>query len=196
MVSVTHPSLSVNDTITFKLMKRLRGSLIAYPASETLRDDDQVIFNMSEKASQNVHCKLLLADKQEVMSIIERERCELEVSLAEDENCPERCFIQEALELLQAREKEIFNQIEKELPNVGNETLNLMRNCTESCPSINNSKENCEKYEHVGGKVSLDNNVIESSNITVEDLDISQPRLPNQQVNKYFYFYQGKDTFN
>ncbi|KAI4460953.1 ring finger 10 family member [Holotrichia oblita] len=187
VVSITHPSLTVNDLITFKLMKRLRGSLIAYPAEETIRENDQVIFNMSEKETANIYCKLLLADKNEVLAIIDRERCELQVAFAEDENCPERCFIQEALELLQARENTIFNQLDNKYEKLCSGVSG------ESSDKQHDRITNRERNESVGSeKLDNDDALVENTNITVEDLDISQSKVNNQQV-KYFYFYQASD---
>ncbi|GJQ75603.1 hypothetical protein Trydic_g17683 [Trypoxylus dichotomus] len=191
VVSIIHPSLTVNDMITFKLMKRLRGSLIAYPVGETIREDDQIIFNMSEKEVPNIHCKLLLADRSEVLTIIERERCELQVYLAEDDNNPEKCFIQEALRLLQIRENAVFNQLDSETHNVKCDVLCSVANEVVS-DSSKESKTNREKNESISENFNTHDCTLED-NITVEDLYISQPKVLNNQQVKYFYFYQASD---
>ncbi|KRT83186.1 zinc finger protein, partial [Oryctes borbonicus] len=192
VVSIIHPSLTVNDMITFKLMKRLRGSLIAYPVGETIRDDDQVIFNMSEKEVSNIHCKLLLADKNEVLTIIERERCELQASLAEDENSPEKCFIEEALRLLQARENAVFSELDSETHNVKCDVLYPVASENQRVNLKENIK-NREKNDSICENLDTNDSVVEQGNINVEDLDISQPKIPSNQQVKYFYFYQASD---
>lgn len=178
--------------ITFKLMKRLRGSLIAYPAGEVIREENETVFNMSEKEATNIHCKLLLADKDEVLTIIDRERRELLTSMTEDENFSEGCFIQEALTLLQIRETAVFNQLGSEIQNVKCNVLDLVSKPQSS--DISKDKLENDICERINSK-SLDcgNYIVEHENITVEDLDISQSKIQNyRDVHKYFYFYQGK----
>lgn len=83
-------------------MKRLRGGLFAYPADdETHRDD--VIFNVTDANIKGCYSKLLLANAENILDIIDKEATELEVQMAQDENCPEKCFIEEAVRLLDRR---------------------------------------------------------------------------------------------
>lgn len=182
MISITHPSLGINDIITFKLMKRLRGSLIAYPADEII-NEEETIFNMSQKEAANIYCKLLLADNNEVITIINRERVELQTLLAEDENCPERCFIQEALDLLQLRENVVFGQLDVVAENIKSDASTIKGH--------GQKIENRERYESVSSE--SDYLVAENLNVVEDNLNTSQSRMHNNPpINKYSYFYQGK----
>ncbi|XP_074029402.1 E3 ubiquitin-protein ligase RNF10 isoform X2 [Leptinotarsa decemlineata] len=103
VVALPYSTFNVTETITFKLMKRLKGSLIAYPIDADVKEGD-VIFNMSEKNVQDVYSKLLLAKKEDILLICSREYNELTKQLAEECDSTERCFIEEAITLLQERE--------------------------------------------------------------------------------------------
>lgn len=104
VVSFLHPPLNVNDTITFKLMKRLRRSLLAYPIDHNIAAEENTLYNMSHIESDGIYSKLVLADRSQVMAIIERESTELREQVMNDENCPEKCFIEQAITLLKDRE--------------------------------------------------------------------------------------------
>lgn len=67
---------------------------------------------LSDHPDDLKHRKLVLARPQEIFSIIERERRELECQLVSDGiDCPDSIFVQQALKLLDEREKEIRTQI-------------------------------------------------------------------------------------
>ncbi|KAK4876180.1 hypothetical protein RN001_012602 [Aquatica leii] len=171
VISIPHGPLQIHDTITFKLMKRLRGSLIAYPADLEIHDQN-VPYNVSDKITSEIYSKLLLADTREVHSIIERERSELLHQLAEDENCPEKCFIEQALILVQGRAESV---------------LALSNELTEDVRCFKNDIR--QRFESVGS-----DNLCEDADIfTVEDLDKSTTTCSKQPLSKYFYFYQASD---
>lgn len=110
MVVVVHPPFNINDQVTFKLMKRARGSLFAYPADQNIQEQG-TLFNLSEIDASNVYSKLLIANTSEVIAIVEREHRELVSELQEDDNCPEKCFIEQAIALLKEREHFVIGQI-------------------------------------------------------------------------------------
>ncbi|XP_060528783.1 E3 ubiquitin-protein ligase RNF10 [Cylas formicarius] len=109
VVAIPFKTFKVNETIKFKLMKRPRGSLTAYPAEVNVLSEDE-LFRMSDENSHNFYSKLILASKANILSIIDRESIELEVQMAEDENCPEKCFIEQAVTLLKLRRDNIVQQ--------------------------------------------------------------------------------------
>lgn len=125
VIAIAHTTFNVTETITFKLMKRIRGSLIAYPIDIDIKND-LLFFNMSENEDMNVYSKLLLANKNDINFIIERERKELQKQLDDEKDCPERCFIDQALELLKFREETIEQSL-KEL-SLNDFEENLMEN--------------------------------------------------------------------
>lgn len=62
--------------------------------------------NFAQAGEHHVFSKLLLCSPEDVISlIISGEREELESQLEAEKDCPESCFIQQALEQLALREK-------------------------------------------------------------------------------------------
>ncbi|KAF7276133.1 hypothetical protein GWI33_010890 [Rhynchophorus ferrugineus] len=107
-VTITaHKTFNINNIITFKLMKRLRGSLFAYPADDEAHSDG-TMFNMADANIKGCYSKLLLADARNILDIIDKEATELEVQMAQDENCPEKCFMEEAVRLLEKRREKVL----------------------------------------------------------------------------------------
>lgn len=104
VIPVTYNQFSVGQEMTLRLMKRERGSLLAVPV-----DLGNIQYSNSPLSITDTHVgiaysKLLLATPNEVMQIIQQERNELKIQLAEELNSPEICFIEQALELLKERE--------------------------------------------------------------------------------------------
>lgn len=136
VIAVPHMQLSVGEEVTMRLMKRERGSLVALPVEQCgIRPTDQLL-SVSETAVDTVHSKLLLATPQEVISIVDHERSELEKQLSEEENCPETCFIEQAINLLSERhavlsKKVAALQAENERPE-----LNVEKCATEMKPDV------------------------------------------------------------
>lgn len=136
VIAVPHMQLSVGEEVTMRLMKRERGSLVALPVEQCGIRPTAQLLSVSETAVDTVHCKLLLATPQEVISIVDRERRELEKQLSEEENCPETCFIEQAINLLSERhtilaEKVAPSQAENEQPE-----LNVEKFATEMKPDV------------------------------------------------------------
>lgn len=102
-------SFNVGDEISMCLMKRVKGSLFSTPVvcespkklCSVNTDDDVARFQ-----------KLLLADKKDIYSIIERERSELKEVYLKEKDTPEACFIESALKLLEERETNINSKPE------------------------------------------------------------------------------------
>lgn len=130
-VTVTsHKTFNIDNTITFKLMKRRRGSLIAYPADSEMRDSNN-IFNMSDSGIFGCHSKLLLANTQNILDIIDKEATELEVQTVQDEDCPEKCFIDEAVQLLEARRQLVLSDDSHQLNQEKNQQTDSNENVSE-----------------------------------------------------------------
>ncbi|XP_044271559.1 RING finger protein 10 [Tribolium madens] len=164
VVSKHYKTFNVDNVITFKLMKRLKGSLVTYPASAAVKDEEIIKFSDSEI---DVYSKLLIANQAEILSIIDRENDELNVQLVENGDCPENCFIEEALTCLNQRRDTI------------------LKNCKTS-----NENEKVTLEENLDNLQINDNNdeTFDNNNIKAENLDIST----NQQ-SKFHYFYQASD---
>lgn len=110
---VPHAAHSVGETITFQLMKRERGSLICSPVAQFSNRCSQMLLSVEEQTLDTAFSKLLTADNEQVMKIINKERSELEVEQKENVNCPELCFIEQALELLSERQAQLESRKNK-----------------------------------------------------------------------------------
>lgn len=100
----------MNETVDFQLMCRRKGFLGVTKVGKEHREDPASfphLFDVREQ--QIVHSKLILANNREVMSILDRERCELQDQMRTDGpeglNCPETMFISQAIDLLEERTK-------------------------------------------------------------------------------------------
>lgn len=158
-------------------MKRPKGSLVTYTASAAVRGDE--IFTFSDMKNINVYSKLLVANKAEILSIIDRENDELKAQLIENGECPENCFIEEAMSLLNERRDSVLS--------------NLMSDVTLSNEYENeSSSQEIETFENVEVENTNDKrqDILNSEN--GENLDIS---TDNQQ-SKFHYFYQGNCFFH
>ncbi|XP_063239147.1 E3 ubiquitin-protein ligase RNF10 isoform X2 [Bacillus rossius redtenbacheri] len=122
VLAIPHAHFPVGSEITLRLMKREKGSLIATPAAEFDTHPGRLL-SVSETALDTVYSKLLLATSAEVLPIIDCERKELEIQLAEEKDSPEMCFIEQALELLKHRQADVTSKTDQTL---GNMTQNVI----------------------------------------------------------------------
>ncbi|CAG9864990.1 unnamed protein product [Phyllotreta striolata] len=131
VIAISHMTFNTAETVTFKLMKRPRNCLTAYPADADIRADT-AIFNMSDREAKNVFSKLLLADKGDILSIIEREHNELTTQLDGDES-PERCFIEQAMVLLEERKNTTLSNLDDVKLNDNSVQLPIVQEFEELC---------------------------------------------------------------
>ncbi|XP_057667085.1 RING finger protein 10 [Diorhabda carinulata] len=110
VVVIPFTTLNNADTITFRLMKRPKDCLIAYPADAEIKDVNYM-FNFSENGSKDVYSKLLLATVDDILAIIDREKRELKNQF-EEEDGPEKGFIEQAMALLKEREDSVCENVE------------------------------------------------------------------------------------
>ncbi|CAH1100482.1 unnamed protein product [Psylliodes chrysocephalus] len=166
VIAIPHATFNTTEIITFKLMKRPRGCLIAYPADTNIKNEN-VIFNMSESNAKDVYSKLLLASTVDVLSIIDRENNELVLQLKDDDS-PERCFIEQAVVLLKERES----------------TLNLDR--------TDSDQNKIDQIEELPIETLLEELEIDNEKSSI-DTDENLEGSSSSQPSKYFYFYQASD---
>ena len=108
--------LNVGDVVDMRLMKRDRHSLIPQPVFHSSSEGGvcptaKPLF-LSKAGANHVFSKLLLCTPEEVVSeILQSEKAQLLVQYADEKDCPESCFIQQALELLAIREREIVSAV-------------------------------------------------------------------------------------
>ncbi|XP_022102133.1 RING finger protein 10-like [Acanthaster planci] len=106
VAKATH-SYSQGDEITFRLMKREKGSVITQPHSTR---EYGKLFNIDDDPSTTCMVKLLLASPEQVREkIIEPERAALTVLLQENNGELEDSFTEAALKMLKEREDGIYN---------------------------------------------------------------------------------------
>ncbi|CAH1154025.1 unnamed protein product [Phaedon cochleariae] len=164
VVAIPHATFNVNETITFKLMKRPRGGSVAYPDDYVIKGGDDVLFHVSERDARDVHSKLLLANDADVLAIVARERRELEVLADEDGGSPESCFIEQAELLLKEREDAVLDSI----------STNISRSNGNSTPIVE-ALDNLEILDDAAAGVDVD------------ESDVASP------LSKCHYFYQAAD---
>jgi hypothetical protein len=127
-----------------------------------------------------------MANKQEILDIIERERNELDFQLAEDGyDCPESIFVQQAIELLNGKRAELEGLIIDEKSKDPDEASSLM-------PS--QAQNNLDVAESIcsSSTTSEDNLIDEDCDLTVDDIDIT----PVSSNVKHFCYYQAPNGQN
>lgn len=192
VIAIPHKTFTINDSITFKLMKRERGSLTAYPA-DAIIPSDGAVFSMFDKNKENCYSKLLLADKESILQILDRENTELEVQMSEDGNCPEICFMEEAVRyLIERRDKVLTNGSNNKVFNK-NLIDSLSNANTIQDIAVNNTKDSssaADKTDNTSSSGST-NDDLKNSN-SVEEFSLADAEC-GPQVPKFHYFYQAAD---
>lgn len=162
----------------------------------------------SDDENNLMHSKLVLAQPHEVLSIIARELSELKCQLVSDGiDCPDSIFVQQALHLLEEREKEIRAQIAnnnnpstegRSVESIASaiEKVNLNVDAKDFIPFNQKHDENPEQQPKQQQQHSplddLDDFTIETDgDLTLSDIAI----VPNTTAanENCFYFYQSSD---
>uniref|UniRef100_A0A646QJC5 E3 ubiquitin-protein ligase RNF10 n=1 Tax=Hemiscolopendra marginata TaxID=943146 RepID=A0A646QJC5_9MYRI len=100
----------VGETITMRLMQRVKGSVFAMVKSQW-KDRRGEFLHLDEGDEEKCFSKLLIASPKQVRDlVIAKERATLERQLEEDKDCPEACFIESALQLLSEREQQLMRE--------------------------------------------------------------------------------------
>ncbi|XP_046744972.1 RING finger protein 10 [Diprion similis] len=187
VVQVTQKAWNVDDTVTLRLMRRERGSLLAVPVGDSFQASSPTTFFTLQDDPNIIYSKLLLADSNKIIDIIDCERVQLQLELAEDLESPENCFIEQALRELATREQQLFEKA---------------NNCSLDCEATENKiEENIKEVQsenavEVGEKESeLSKDwACESGEILVPCAQdsTSECQTPTA-LPKFFYFYQADD---
>lgn len=157
---------------------------------------------LSDHPDELIHSKLVLAWPQEILSIIEREKSELECQLVSDGiDCPDSIFVQQALSLLKGRENEIRTQLGDDA-----NSLTLAESTIDASTELNVAIDKLElnagakdfvPFDHVDDKQSSPSDdmgdfIIDTdSDLTLNDIAIVPVNTPSNQ--DWFYFYQSND---
>ncbi|XP_017877027.1 RING finger protein 10 [Ceratina calcarata] len=183
VIEITQSTLNSGDTVTLRLMRRERGSLFAVPVG-SMNQNPIDFFPVSDTISNQVYSKLLIANTEDVMDIIERERVQLELELSDNPDSPENCYIEEALNELSQREEELLKKTKSKSELVST-------NETATTPDDNNDVEKSQS------EVQASENTSENTMSVNEETLKPVESLPNIQstsgIQKFFYFYQAED---
>lgn len=202
-ISKPHRNYNCGEEVTFHLMCRNKNSLQVRRVESAAKKLTTSHFpQLSDHPDELVHSKLVLAWPQEILSIIEREKSELECQLVSDGiDCPDSIFVQQALSLLKERENEIRNQLGDDINRV-----TLMEPTVDASTELNVAIDKLElnanakefiPFEHVDDKQSspsddMSDFVIDTDgDLTLNDIAIVPVNTPSNQ--DWFYFYQSND---
>lgn len=107
VIALEQRAFGVGDVIELKLMKRERFSLQPQPVRRmnAIQTDQPFMIHQLKPGEDHVFNKLLACTPNDVLRLmLPEERRELEAQFEAEKDCPEACFIQQALELLSQRE--------------------------------------------------------------------------------------------
>jgi len=181
-----HQSYKVGDIINLELMKREKGSLFVNKAdvsADKMINDFPNFANINEQESF-IYSKLIMANKHEMLKIVESELNELDFQLAEDGyDCPESIFVQQAMDILNAKREglEKSNVIDEKLP-VSLLEVPIVAHL-EAPESVCSST-----HEHEDEDDLID----EDCELTIDDIDI----IPVSSNVKQFFYYQALNGQN
>ncbi|CAF1192440.1 unnamed protein product [Adineta steineri] len=203
---ITSRSLKAGDWITFRLMCRERGSALFFPRNNfnanVLQHEPECLVM---EANKQQYAHLLSADNEIILNeIIEKEKLELLNQLEYDGDQPEACFIKQALEENNAREKLV------------RERVDIKKNIEEIKVTLKPAKEEVEEkllpikpvlvYDD-----AFDNSIVSTqegnfdihteeksdTNITLtSDKNHPQPVSASNIQSTRHYFYQADDIYH
>ncbi|XP_012349997.1 RING finger protein 10 [Apis florea] len=178
---VTQSTLNLGDTITLRLMRREKGSLLAVPVGSVIQNPTN-FFPVSDIISNQVYSKLLIANTKDVKNIIESERIQLQLELSDNPDSPENCYIEQALEELSKREEELLQKVKSET---------ILTNEIQT-GNINIEKSLSQDNEETNTIINKDvKNVDEEILKSTENSFIGAQSTSG--ITKFFYFYQAED---
>ncbi|XP_078039457.1 E3 ubiquitin-protein ligase RNF10 [Augochlora pura] len=185
VTEITQSTLNIGDIVTLRLMRREKGSLLAVPVGSTSQNPTN-FFSAAETISNEVYSKLLIANTDVIMNIIECERVQLKLEMLDNPHSPENCYIEQALNDLSKREEELLNDMtsKSEVDTTqGEETI------VENEQIAQQELECHDETGNMANKKEIINDDEENSKI-VGNTNISQS---TSGVHKFFYFYQADD---
>ncbi|XP_054710309.1 RING finger protein 10-like [Uloborus diversus] len=188
-VSVTiRKPFVIGDEIVMCLMKRAKDSLLPLPV--THESPKHFICNIKDDDLLTRYQKLLLANREDIKAIINREFVELKEAYEKEKDAPEACFIESALKLLEERENNLDGQIfnncgtEKHIDEVTNLNNAVARKHLESLSSTDSHDEifqiDMTEHSEISNEIPLNLN------------QNPEPLLDSDKKGNCF-FYQAED---
>ncbi|XP_061398430.1 E3 ubiquitin-protein ligase RNF10 [Musca vetustissima] len=165
---VQQSSYNIGSQITFRLMRRKKGSLLI-EKYENWQDEKSSEFYpyVSSPMEDKLFSKFVLARRADIFNILERERSELLSNV--DESCPEFVFVQQAIELLTERSEKL-GEIKDDENVVQSSELQI---------------------QHCDTDIVCDDSVLNNGECATESNGKA-----NQSSGRYYYFYQAADGQN
>jgi len=113
VITLEQQQIKVGDEIEMTLMKRDRQSLRPQPVggsdNHIANADLSRPLRLKHNSEDSVFSKLLLCTPRDVIDLVLHfEKLQLQKQWQEEKECPESCFIQQALDLLASRETSIL----------------------------------------------------------------------------------------
>lgn len=187
VVEVTQTALNLGDTVTLRLMRREKGSLLAIPVGSVTQSPTN-FFSVSEIIGKQAYSKLLTATVKDIMNIIECERVQLNVELTGDPGSPENCYIEQALLELSKREEELLQRNAEQ-----SEDSIRVRPVSESMQEEEVSVEKEEEKVQVCQDNQEEVKVTTKEECNFADEESSSSAQSAAVLPKFFYFYQADD---
>lgn len=191
-----------DDIATLQLMRRSKDSLQVTKVGDASKlNGNSSIPCLSDDIDATINSKLsklVLAKPKDILSIIERERNELKCQLTSDGiDCPDSVFVQQALHLLEEREKLIGID---EFVGAATPKNDAIAEAAEAMAKLSlnvDAKEFVPSFDDAASVTSSNGHFVidEETNLTVDDIDI----VPNGALAAHsnnFYFYQSSDGQN
>ncbi|KAJ8680100.1 hypothetical protein QAD02_015887 [Eretmocerus hayati] len=194
VVEITENIVNIGDQISLRLMRREKGTLIAIPVNEIECAPPKTFLTVAENSHQQVYSKLLLAQDNDIMDIIEWERTQLKMELLDDPHSPENCFIEQALAELVLREQDLLNSISK--IDKEDESKTDLSNESSILKDHENSNMNDtdEAIEAFGGNESSASYIDNACSVDDQSENIWNPVTTDKDTvtnnQKFHYFYQ------
>uniref|UniRef100_T1E8F9 E3 ubiquitin-protein ligase RNF10 n=1 Tax=Anopheles aquasalis TaxID=42839 RepID=T1E8F9_ANOAQ len=206
-VSKPFHAYGTGEYVTLQLMRREKGTMaVVEVTDEPLPTaSDHTIPHFDANGGNSILTKLLLTDTAQMLSIMDREKAELENQIVADGGVesPENMFVQQALDLLAERRNTIATGERIVFAVRKPTTTSANTPATPSPSSDDGDSVSQDGSEDSNGGIgtgdtntkaaassSIDFLIDEENNFSVSDIDI----VPTAQcAGNYYYFYQSID---
>ncbi|XP_011168526.1 RING finger protein 10 isoform X1 [Solenopsis invicta] len=177
VVEITRSTFNLGETITLCLMRREKNSLFATPVKSAIQPPTTFL-SVSENANNQIYSKLLIANVQDIVDIIESEYSKLELELKDN---PEMASdIEKALGELSKRKKNLLCQTAESKDALLTENITEKEITEETSQKCEIDVDVCYKDDKSLAKQSSTDSVSSDSQIT-------------SSSSKFSYFYQAED---
>jgi len=201
VVALEQRQFKVGHTIEFRLMKRDRHSLLPQPVhhdstacNSASNSHEQKPMYLTTAGANHVFSKLLLCTPEDVNEILKSAKEELLLQYEEEKDCPESCFIQQALERILLRQEAntltTDGKISSDdgLPDdVPQDQENILAHDVGS-RSTSTSSEGLGDQTATAQDAEPNCSILDGQNSTTHQI-----RNPHSQQKNVFYFYQSSD---